>query len=156
VLGALPGARLLDGAVVGTVRVAAHTADDPLGEQHPDLLVVVELGVPLERLDGGHARIGVPRGIELEPEPPSHPLVPLGPEVRPGHDEREVDVEEDCAEGHTGDGRRYAAGLRLASDGSRARTSSSRPASSSAVITPPPSGACARPMPQGAAISDRP
>jgi hypothetical protein len=37
----------LGGAVVGGVRVAAHAADDPLGEEHPDLLLVLELRMPL-------------------------------------------------------------------------------------------------------------
>ena len=54
----LPGASHLDSRLVGTLRVAAHPADDPLREQHPDLLVVIELRMPLDRLDRRGARLG--------------------------------------------------------------------------------------------------
>ena len=55
VLGTLPRARHLDGARV-RVAGAAHPLDDPLGEEDPDLLVVVELGMPLQRRDRLAAR----------------------------------------------------------------------------------------------------
>ena len=51
VLGVLPGPRHLDRALVGRVGVAAHAADDPLGERDPDLLVVLELRVAPDALD---------------------------------------------------------------------------------------------------------
>ena len=54
----LPGARHLDGALVRALGVAAHAADDPLGEQHPHLFVVLELRMQLERVE---ARRGAPR-----------------------------------------------------------------------------------------------
>ena len=91
----LPTARHLDRALVGAVGVAAHAANDPLSEEHPDLLVVVELRVPLDRLDRGGARLRVSRGVELEPEPPSEQLIAVRAQVGPRLDEREVDVEED-------------------------------------------------------------
>ncbi len=43
----LPGTRHLDRRGVG-VADPAHPLDDPLGEQHPELLVVVELRMALE------------------------------------------------------------------------------------------------------------
>ena len=48
VLVALPAARDLDGACVRRVGLAAHAADDPLGEAEPDLVVVLELGMAVE------------------------------------------------------------------------------------------------------------
>ena len=56
VLVLLPGARDLDGAVVGRVGVAAHAADDALGEAEPDLVVVLELGMAAEIDERGVAR----------------------------------------------------------------------------------------------------
>ena len=46
----LPGALHLDGRRV-RVAAPAHPLDDPLGEEHPDLLVVVELRVPLQAVE---------------------------------------------------------------------------------------------------------
>ena len=51
----------------------AHALDDPLREEDPDLLVVVELGVPLQRRERGAARFVVARGIELEAVPLAEP-----------------------------------------------------------------------------------
>ena len=79
----------------GRRRRAAHATDDVLGERDPDLLVVLELGV--------HAQVGErrdPRGlvalrVEAEPVRVPHPPVRLGPELRPGPGEGEIDVEQD-------------------------------------------------------------
>src|SRR5205085_9290551 len=62
----LPGPLDRDGALARALAVAAHAAHDPLRELDPDLLVVPELRVPLERLDGSRARLLVPRRVELE------------------------------------------------------------------------------------------
>ena len=99
VVGVLPGARHLGGA---GVRVAdpAHALDDPLGEEDPDLLVVVELRVPLERRERGAARLVVARRVELEAVPRAEPPVALGPEVGPRLRDREVDVEDNGAQPH--------------------------------------------------------
>src|SRR5207302_8045206 len=56
----------------------------------------------------------------------------------------------------TGVGHRYAFACRFASDGSFARMSRRCARSSSAVITVCSSGACARTIPHGSAISERP
>jgi hypothetical protein len=55
-----------------------------------------------------------------------------------------------------GAGQRYASAWRFLSDGSFSRTSRSRARSSSAEITVSSSGACARTIPQGSTISERP
>ena len=143
-------------AFVGSVGIATHPADDPLGEEHPDLLVVIELRVPLHGLDRSGACLRVPSRVELEPETPPEKLVSLRPKVGPRFDEREVDVEEDCPDAHAGAGQRYASGRRCESDGSRRRTSSSQARSSSAEITVSSSGACASTVPHGSTISERP
>ena len=46
--------------------VAAHAADDVLGEAHPDLLVVVELGMPLEIVDRSRPCVPVQLRVELQ------------------------------------------------------------------------------------------
>ena len=122
----------------------------------PDLLVVVELRMPLEGLDGGGSGLGVAARVELEPEALAEELVALRPEVGPRLDEREVDVEEDCLERHAGAGQRYASGRRWDRDGRRRRTSSSQARSSSAEITVSSSGAWASTVPHGSTISERP
>ena len=63
VLRVLPSLRHLDRAVVRTVGVTAHPADDPLGERDPDLLVVAEVRMLVEPLHGLRAGIPVERGI---------------------------------------------------------------------------------------------
>src|SRR5436309_3150571 len=95
VLSVLPGLRHRDGAIVGRVSVAAHPADDPLGECDPDLLVVLELRVALDALDGPLAGGRVTRRVQLQPKSLAESLVPLGPELRPRPGDRKVDVEED-------------------------------------------------------------
>ena len=100
VLGVLPGPRHLDRALVGAVGVAAHAADDPLGEGDPDLLVVLELWVALDPLHRPLARLAVARGIELEAEALAQTAIALGTELRPRARDREVDVEEDCLQHH--------------------------------------------------------
>ena len=49
------------------VGVAAHAADDVLGERDPDLLVVHELGVRAQIGERGEPRLLVAVGIEAEP-----------------------------------------------------------------------------------------
>ena len=53
--------------------------------------------MPSTRLLAGRR---VARRVELEPEARAQPLVALGPELRPGPGDREVDVEEDGAQHH--------------------------------------------------------
>ena len=77
-----------------TVGVAAHAPHDVLGEGDPDLLVVDELGVGAEILEGGEPRRLVPAGVEREPVHRPDVAVGLRPELGPGPREREVDVEE--------------------------------------------------------------
>jgi hypothetical protein len=96
----LPGARHLDGALVRPVGVAAHAADDLLREEHPDLLVVVELRVPLEGPHGMCARLTVALGIEIQAEPLAEAPVALGTQIRARLGDREVDVEENCSQRH--------------------------------------------------------
>ena len=64
----LPGARHLDRAAV-RVADAAHALDDALCEAHPDLLVVVELGMAMEVGERRPARVVVPGRVELEAVP---------------------------------------------------------------------------------------
>jgi hypothetical protein len=80
--------------------MAAHATHDVLGEGDPDLLVVLEAGMGPEIGERGQA--GVLVAIRVESEPVRLPYAPIGvrTELRPGAREREVDVEEDCAE-HT-------------------------------------------------------
>ena len=76
------------------VALAAHPDDDPLGEENPDLLVVVELGMALELADRSRARLLVARRVEVEPVAEPKPLVALRPEIGPGPRKSEVDVED--------------------------------------------------------------
>src|SRR5205085_9585272 len=87
-------------AVVRPLAVAAHAADDPLRERDPDLLVVLELRVPLERLDGRRPRLLVAGRVEAEAELRAAAAIALGPELRARLGQREVDVEEDRATLH--------------------------------------------------------
>ena len=96
VVGVLPRTCHLGRGGVG-IAAAAHAHDDALGEEHPQLLVVVELGVPFERIERGPPGLVVQRGVEREPISAPDPDVAVGPEVRPGHGDREVDVEDDGA-----------------------------------------------------------
>ena len=100
VLRALPGPGHLDREVAGCGGVAAHAADDALGEGEPELLVVAELRVTLECGDCGGAGLLVPRRVEVEPVALAQLPVSLGPEIGSRPREREVDVEEDRAQGH--------------------------------------------------------
>ena len=95
VLVLLPAARDLHGAVVGRVGVAAHAADDALGEAEPDLVVVLELGMAAEIDERGVASGLVASGLEGEPVALAGADVPLRPELRSRPRQREVDVEED-------------------------------------------------------------
>src|SRR5205807_10018046 len=79
----LPGALDRGGAFARPLSLTAHTADDPLGERDPDLLVVLQLRVPLERRDGRGPRVLVAGRVELEAEllaaPPVALRLQLGP-----------------------------------------------------------------------------
>ena len=70
------------------------------GEEDPDLLVVLELRVALERRERVATRFVVAGRIELEAVPPAEPLIPLRAEVRPRLRDREVDVEDNGAQPH--------------------------------------------------------
>src|SRR5581483_10745654 len=98
VLVPLPFAHHRGRALAAAAPRAAHALHDRLGERDPDLLVVLELGVLRHLLDRSQPRVLVARRVELEavalPEVP----VPLRPELEPGAEEREVDVEQDRAQ----------------------------------------------------------
>src|SRR5439155_22412457 len=100
VLRVFPGTRPLGRSFVGAIRVAAHAADDLLREEGPDLLVVVELRMALERLDGVRPRLRVSGRVELEPEPPAESPVALRAEIGARLGNREVDVEENSLKRH--------------------------------------------------------
>ena len=91
-IGVLPRVRHLGGAGV-RVAAAAHSLDDPLREEHPGLLVVLELGMALERLERVPASILVAGRVEVEPVALAEPPVPVWAEVRARLGQREVDVE---------------------------------------------------------------
>ena len=80
--------------------IAAHAEHDALREREPDLVVVLELGMPLQVDERGVPRVLVPRGVEREPVPLAGADVALRPELGAGPDEREVDVEQDGAKRH--------------------------------------------------------
>ena len=105
VLVPLPLAHHVDGARACPVLVPAHAGDDPLGERDPDLLVMDELAMSLELLDGVRACLPIAIGIEDEPMPLTQPPVSLGPQLGAGPEEREVDIEEDRPEHGTRIGR---------------------------------------------------
>ncbi len=86
----------LHGSAIGVPR-ASHPDDDPFGEEHPDLLVVVELGMTLDLGEGRRPCLLVPGRIEVEAVAEPEPVVTLRPEVRPRPGQREIDIEDDCA-----------------------------------------------------------
>ena len=88
------------------VGVAAHAADDVLGERDPDLLVVLELRMRPQVVECREARRFVASGVEAEPVRVPDAPVRLRPELGPGPREREVDVEEDGPEHAPSIGRR--------------------------------------------------
>ena len=57
----------LDREIARGVRVAAHPANDPLGEREPELLVVTQLRVALQRHERRSPGLGVAGRVELEP-----------------------------------------------------------------------------------------
>ena len=63
----LPAAHHVGRACPRAVGVAAHAADDVLGERDPDLLVVHELGVRPQIVEGREPCRLVAAGIEAEP-----------------------------------------------------------------------------------------
>ena len=95
VLVPLPLAHHVRCALARPARIAPHPEDDLLGERDPDLLVVHERMVALQRLDGRSPSLVVQAGLEREPVPLPHPPVPLGPKLGPGPKQREIDVEQD-------------------------------------------------------------
>ena len=90
----LPGGDELDGALTPPP-LAAHPADDLLGERDPELVVVGVVGVTLERVERRRPRLLVQLRVEPEPVPLADLAVALRPELWPGPGEREVDVEDD-------------------------------------------------------------
>src|SRR6185312_9785134 len=84
----------LDRAVVGRVLGPAHPAHDPLGETEPDLVVVLELGMASQIDERRVASLLVASRLEPEPVALAGADVRLGPELRTGPSEREVDVEQ--------------------------------------------------------------
>ena len=98
-----------------------------------------------EILDGPGARLGVALRVKAQAMPLARRSVAVRPEQRAGLDEGEVDVEENrldsTAPGYTSAGHVYAAGWRLASEGSARRTRAMWARSSSADTTASSSGA---------------
>src|SRR5581483_556762 len=107
-----PGPHHLDRAVARAGPAAAHPLDDPDGELDPDLLVVVELGVPLQVGHGRRPRLLVAGRVEVEPEARAEPPIAVRAEVRARLGDREVDVEEDGPKHGSARGTPPAAGAR--------------------------------------------
>src|SRR5437764_396659 len=82
---------------------ATHPFDDPLREEHPDLVVVVELGMPLDFGERRAACVVVAVGVERQPMPLTEAAVALRPEHGPWLGDRVVDVEDNGTERHDGD-----------------------------------------------------
>ena len=98
VLVPLPLAHHVGRALPGAFRVSTHATDDLLRERDPDLVVVHEAPFGLQLLDGSGACFLVTRRVEREPVTLADAPIPLRPELRPWPKEREIDVEENCAE----------------------------------------------------------
>ena len=90
----LPLAHHVGRAGARSTWITPHAEDDLFGERDPDLLVVHELVVVLERLDRVSACVRVQSRIEREAVTLADPAVPLRPELRPGSKQREIDVEQ--------------------------------------------------------------
>lgn len=84
---------------VGVTR-SAHALDDPLREADPNLLVVVELGMPLEVDERRAPRVVVAPRVERQPMARAQARIALRSEIRSRFREGEVDVEHDGAESH--------------------------------------------------------
>src|SRR5439155_15700897 len=82
---------------------AAHADEDLLGEAVPDRLVVQQLRMPLEVEDRRLARIVVAARVEIDAVSRGDTRVAVRGELGPGTAEREVDVEEDGAQGRHSD-----------------------------------------------------
>ncbi len=108
--------------------------------------------MPLEIAQRLLARGRIALGVELEPVDRRGVAIAGPAEQRPGLREREVDVEEDGAEGTA----QYATGRRFASDGRKLLIERMRSRSRSATITQSSSGAVASTVPQGSTITERP
>src|SRR5918994_3345552 len=92
----LPGAHELLGARACPCGVAAHAADDLLGELDPELVVVDVVGMALERVERRQAGRLVEVRLERAAVPFPHLAVALRAKLRPGPCEREVDVKYHC------------------------------------------------------------
>src|SRR5581483_9050699 len=90
-----PRALHLHGGGIRRGAGAAHSTDDALGEADPDLLVVVELRMPLEIRDRRTPRLVVALRVEHETVTLAEPPVALRPEIGSRFRERVVDVEDD-------------------------------------------------------------
>ena len=71
-----------------------HPENDLLGEGDPDLLVVNEIAIVLQRLDGARTRAVIATRVQRQTVPLAEPSVALGTKLRPGPKEREIHVEE--------------------------------------------------------------
>ncbi len=91
----LPHADQIHRAGVRSLGVASHPPDDLLGERDPDLVVVLELRMALERRVRGEPGRLVPLRVERQAVPLAEPPVSLRAELGTGQREGEVDVEED-------------------------------------------------------------
>ena len=92
-----PRALHLDGCGIRVAR-PTHALDDPFREEHPDLLVVVQLWMSLQRCECRTSSLVVARRIELEPVAAPEAHVTVGAEVRAWSGDREIDVEDDSSE----------------------------------------------------------
>src|SRR5471030_925364 len=72
----------------------AHAPNDLLGEENPDLLVVVELRMTLHLGDRVSPRFLIPSRIEVEPV--AQPKLPISvrPKLGPGPRQGEVNIED--------------------------------------------------------------
>jgi hypothetical protein len=94
----LPGAHELRGARARSLALAAHPAHDLLGERDPDLVVVLVVGMALQRVERIEPGLLVALRVEHEPVPLADLAIALRAELGAGPGEREVDVEEDGLE----------------------------------------------------------
>ena len=84
VLVTFPRGDHLGRARAGAVGLAAHAPDDLLGEAEPELLVVLQLRVALQLVEGGEPRVVVATRVEREAVPSTEPRIAVRPELRAG------------------------------------------------------------------------
>src|SRR3990170_356493 len=122
-----PLAHHVDRARSRAAGIGTHAEHDLLRERDPDLLVMNEFVISLQRLDRSSARSDVQAGFELEAVPLPYAAVTLRPQLRPGPKQREIDVEQNGFEHATEDSpaltsaRSSRAGGRLCRPGGQAR-----------------------------------